>query len=652
MNSFVENMLYSLSASFITDIFLFVMTFILLLSIYFCYKNQYISFTNYSPTLLTSLGILGTFIGISIGLVHFDTNNIDTSIADLLAGMKTAFITSLIGMTYSIIINIVKGLVKSKQNTLESYSDTDIAAENLDTLKQLLYMFDIKNDNSVTYILKNIKDDIYNNMNSSEELAAANNEILGEIKNIAVEENRNLTTLHNMLENSYSNMSTFTNKLDDVYTILPKYETLLTNIQENMIKINSDILSLNETNYKKFNDFVELYDEKTNKVLETVDNQSNRIIEIYNSVSIEQINKIQEYREYFSEFSKILWDKIDNFTEILSKSATEAIIEALRDVIRDFNKNITDQFGDNFKELNSAVFKLVEWQENYKEQLSEMKKQYDTSVEAISSIETSLNTVAQSSKEIPTNMALMEDILSINRKQLNELGEHLKAFAEIKDKAVSALPSITEYIEQMKTQINDMISKLSDIYNDYVQNINSLQEKVFSDVKQISDNISNETKALSDGYQTYMINTEKLQDNFAKGIEQTIATIDKHIDVSREKYDKFIKDNEIIHEAAKKTFVDMSEQLQNIVGSVFEEQNKNMHKVFADMDNVLKSQVEKTSSVVNEQLAAIDRSMEQEIERVMNSMGKALGAISNQFVDDYTKLVAEMNRIVTSHRGK
>lgn len=652
MNSFVENMLYSLSASFITDIFLFVMTFILLLTIYFYYKNQYISFTNYSPTLLTSLGILGTFIGISIGLVHFDTNNIDTSIADLLAGMKTAFITSLIGMTYSIIINIVKGLVKSKQNTLESYNESYIAAENLDTLKQILYMFDIKNNDSITCILKNIKDDIHNNMNSSKELAAANNEILGEIKNITVEENRNLTTLHNMLENLYSNMSSFTNKLDDVYTILPKYETLLTNIQENMMKINSDILSLNETNYKKFNDFVELYDEKTNKVLETVNNQANGIIETYKDTNIEFVNKMQEYHEYFNEFSKILWDKIDNFTEILSKSATEAIIEALRDVIRDFNKNITDQFGDNFKELNSAVFKLVEWQENYKEQLSEMKKQYDTSVEAISSIETSLNTAAQSSKEIPTNMALMEDILSINKKQLDELGEHLQAFAEIKDKAVSALPSIAEYIEQMKLQINDTISKLSGIYNEYVQNINSLQEKVFSDVKQISDNISNETKVLSDGYQTYMTNSEKLQNNFAKGIEQTIATIDKHIDVSKEKYDKFIKDNEIIHETAKKSFIDMSEKLQNVVGTVFEEQNKNMHKVFADMDNVLKSQVEKTSNVVNEQLAAIDRSMEQEIERVMNSMGKALGAISNKFVEDYTKLVTEMNRIVTAHRGK
>lgn len=609
MNSFVENILYSLSASLITDIFILVMTFILLLTIYFYYKNKYISFTNYSPTLLTSLGILGTFIGISIGLVHFDTNNIDTSIADLLAGMKTAFITSLIGMTYSIIINIVKGLVKSKQNTLESYSETYIAAESLDTLKQILYMFNVNNSDSVTYFLQQIKEDIHSNINSSKELAAANNEILGEIKNMTAEENRNIATLNNVLENSSSTISLLSNKLEEVYTILPKYETLLTSIQENMIKINSDMLSINDNNYTKLNEFIALYDEKSNKVLDTVNNQSNGIIETYKTTNIELLDKMHEYREYFNEFSKILWDKIDNFTEILSKSATEAIIEALRDVIRDFNKNITDQFGDNFKELNSAVFKLVEWQENYKEQLVEMKKQYDTSVEAISSIENSLNTAAQSSKEIPINMALMEDILSINKKQLDELGEHLQAFADIKDKAVSALPSIAEYIEQMKLQINDTISKLSGIYNDYVQNINSLQEKVFSDIRQISDNVSDEIKLLSNGYQKYMTNTEQLQNNFAKGIEQTINTIDKHIDVSKEKYDKFIKDNEIIQEAAKKTFVDMGGKLQNVVSSVFEEQNKNMHKVFADMDNVLKSQVEKTSNVVNEQLAAIDRSM-------------------------------------------
>jgi hypothetical protein len=50
----------------------------------------------------------------------------------------------------------------------------------------------------------------------------------------------------------------------------------------------------------------------------------------------------------------------------LSKMGSQALVEALRDVIRDFNAKITEQFGDNFKALNEAVGKLLIWQERYR----------------------------------------------------------------------------------------------------------------------------------------------------------------------------------------------------------------------------------------------------------------------------------------------
>ena len=52
----------------------------------------------------------------------------------------------------------------------------------------------------------------------------------------------------------------------------------------------------------------------------------------------------------------------------------KAIIEALREVIKDFNTKITEQFGDNFKELNSAVSKLLSWQIQYKDELEIIKE--------------------------------------------------------------------------------------------------------------------------------------------------------------------------------------------------------------------------------------------------------------------------------------
>lgn len=60
------------------------------------------------------------------------------------------------------------------------------------------------------------------------------------------------------------------------------------------------------------------------------------------------------------------------FMDKLAEMSSKTLVEALRDVIRDFNKNLTEQFGDNFKELNAAVHKLVDWQQQYREQMDQL----------------------------------------------------------------------------------------------------------------------------------------------------------------------------------------------------------------------------------------------------------------------------------------
>ena len=57
---------------------------------------------------IVSLGVLGTFIGIAIGLFHFDVTHLKESMPLLLEGLKTAFITSGVGIFFSIIISIFK----------------------------------------------------------------------------------------------------------------------------------------------------------------------------------------------------------------------------------------------------------------------------------------------------------------------------------------------------------------------------------------------------------------------------------------------------------------------------------------------------------------------------------------------------------------
>lgn len=80
------------------------------------------------PSLISSLGVLGTFLGITIGLIGFDPSNLDESIPSLLDGLKTAFFTSLTGMTCSLFLTRT---VTHKFDKEAKKSEMDIFAEKI-----------------------------------------------------------------------------------------------------------------------------------------------------------------------------------------------------------------------------------------------------------------------------------------------------------------------------------------------------------------------------------------------------------------------------------------------------------------------------------------------------------------------------------------
>ncbi|MGL4929458.1 MAG: hypothetical protein ACRC4H_04825, partial [Plesiomonas sp.] len=91
-------MLESLLRSFDTDVVslavLFIMLAMFVLGLWFTKNAKQSEFVNYVPTLLTTMGIFGTFFGIVLALLYFNQNDIEASIPPLLEGLKTAFITS------------------------------------------------------------------------------------------------------------------------------------------------------------------------------------------------------------------------------------------------------------------------------------------------------------------------------------------------------------------------------------------------------------------------------------------------------------------------------------------------------------------------------------------------------------------------------
>lgn len=98
MTDLIEAILGIFSSDFINAIVLLSIVVIFITASFFSKENRAPEFVQYTPTLLTSLGVFGTFFGIVLGLLHFNPNDIDGSLPLLLDGVKSAFITSLVGM--------------------------------------------------------------------------------------------------------------------------------------------------------------------------------------------------------------------------------------------------------------------------------------------------------------------------------------------------------------------------------------------------------------------------------------------------------------------------------------------------------------------------------------------------------------------------
>jgi len=85
------------------------------------------------------------------------------------------------------------------------------------------------------------------------------------------------------------------------------------------------------------------------------------------------ISQIKLMRQDQADHQRQLKASFDDFSEKVVQMSSKALIEALKEVISDFNNKITEQFGENFKRLNEAVGELVVWQQQYKEELDRLQ---------------------------------------------------------------------------------------------------------------------------------------------------------------------------------------------------------------------------------------------------------------------------------------
>lgn len=329
----------------------------------------------YSPTILTTLGIFFTFLGIAVGLLQFDSKNIEASIPSLLSSLKTAFWASVFGVGGAVIIK----------------------------LKQFNYM-----------------------QNTPKEVEITPNDMLLELKNIDSSiKGKDNSDLIRALEN-------FTKSLgSDISTNIAEQITLFKN-----------------ENKKQFD----------------------RLIEV-------QENALDQIRE----------------------GATATLIDALREVLKDFQIAITDHLADNFKDLTEAVNHLITWQQQYEKHIQKTTESMETAASRYISLVEHAEVFHTTSQALNEQLNLLQDQSS-----------NLKALLADLNTLVTSTSREIPQIESRIINIGEQISSSSHKFN---ETINNSIAKTASQTELLTSGIE---KAVQISIESLGKNTATLMDQLIK----------------------------------------------------------------------------------------------------------------------------------------
>jgi biopolymer transport protein ExbB/TolQ len=507
---------------FNTQIFTWILNSIFFIAILYAFlkakaglKTDRNNYVEYAPSLMTSMGLFGTFLGIFIGLLQFDTKHIDGSIEKLLGGLQTAFVTSLIGMAFAIWFKIIQTSYLDKKKTGDgSFSPGDIEPKDIHVILTKQHV-------ELTTIAKGIGGNDERSM-------------VGQIQLLRTDVN--------------------------------DFRSALTKRQES--------------------------------------------------------------------FEEKLWNQMQDFAEMLSKSATQQVIEALKEVIIDFNKNLTEQFGENFKHLDESVKKLVEWQANYMVQLSEMTLLYEQGVQSIDATKIAVQSIKEETGRIPNDMKNLSEVLKVNQHQIAELDRHLDAFVKMRDQAVIAVPQIQTQLTEVGQQllkgadeVNKVLIKGSEDFENSVTRTNIAMAANADMVATTSENISEELRS---AMELLGLNTERIRTGITSAISSAMETVEE-------------SSRNILTAAQKsvQTSIEQTNQAREATLRTVEETSRtsaqNTDITLQAVDRQIQDAVNRTNDAVNTQLRQLDEALSRQLNAALQELGAALATIARHLADTYNR---------------
>lgn len=420
------------------------------------------------PSLFSTLGVLGTFIGITLGLLFFNTNDLQQSIPALLSGLKTAFFTSLAGMVSSLLLS--RKINKIYDNLPEDVSDINKAAG---AIVQAVAAFQSQNTQQ-----SQSQQVFYNLVQTVIQKLDANIEAM----------NANVSSLNVAANNVALKIDTVNSAVETIAaanaTILLTTDNLKENVavlKETSESIQSSIGNVEDTN-KANAETASHIDDRIGELMtlsEATANTEQEVSDKITNLTDKLHGEVIDIEDKMADTNKLLERKFDEFSELLKKNNTEALVEVMKKVTEEFQKQMSALINklvqENFDQLNKSVEKLNHWQIENKEMIASLTSQYKQMAENFEDTSTSLTKVKQDTQLLVSDGGKLEQLIT----SLNEVivqDEKFKAISADLQKTADLSKSNMENFDESTRKLNDWVKKQRNFSDSVAVLIQKLEE--------------------------------------------------------------------------------------------------------------------------------------------------------------------------------
>ena len=483
--------------------------------LYFFLKEKQYSKESVLGNIASTIGVLGTFVGISIGLWKFNPNDITSSVPLLLSGMKIAFATSIIGMAASIFMKYIA--LKNEDE------------ENIDDIMELFNTMIAESRNVNNTLIENQKQ-TENVLNKVSEIWASHQENLtvelkSEILNLnnntiskqeeLIGEFKKLGECFTLLNSGVNNLLTWQeNYKETIENTTKELETVIQTIHNADESIES--ISKNSSLIKENNENLSEVLKEINKTQNVIIDSNKSIIEISNTAkeSIPQINEHftnidNRTKESTAYLQTLISENLNNIKSYLEK-ITEDVLSKTTQSIYENNRQFKYEISEHISQCKMLIYSLKDLIPDINEHLLSTQKRFN-------------KTLIHFNEEVQNS--LRENTLEIN-KQVQLLKETTANINNTLDDSISLSSKRLENItvatsNQIKTMAEEM-EKLC------VRKIEKLDNTLIEEFTDALSCLAGQLVTISEGFSgDYYRLLEELKEAFAQN--DAVSTIDNEV---------------------------------------------------------------------------------------------------------------------------